>query len=76
VRIRGLAAQPHLPGGTVKALDGRHRWVLVERKGARVTHACRVCGLSKTFELLVPDVVLDEMVANFSRPNIYRTVFR
>ena len=60
----------------MKALDGRHRWVLVEREGARVTHTCRVCGLSKTFELLVPDVVLDKIAAHISRPNIYRTLFR
>jgi hypothetical protein len=59
----------------MRGLDGRHRWVLVERDGARVTHTCRVCGRTETFELLVPDAVLDEMYRVATAPNPYRTMF-
>lgn len=59
----------------MKGLDGRHRWEVTERKDARITHTCRVCGRTATFELLIPDLVIAELATFLARPNPYRALF-
>ena len=60
----------------MRLLDRRHRWDKGLREGAHITYECLVCGKQQTFELLIPDAVLDEILASLSKPNVYRTLFR
>jgi hypothetical protein len=56
-------------------LDGRHRWEVSERKDASVTYTCRACGRTQTFELLVPDAVVDELIRYYHQPNPWLALF-
>ena len=67
--VRGEAAG-------VKPLDGRHRWEITERKAATVTHTCRVCGRTVTFELFVPDAIVETIIAIAFAPNPFRALVR
>jgi hypothetical protein len=59
----------------IRGLDGRHRWDRGLRDGAHVTYECLACGRQKTFELLIPDAVIDDLARQLSRPNPYRALF-
>jgi hypothetical protein len=58
----------------VSGLDRRHRWGEPVREGARAIHTCASCGKVVTFELLIPDAVADAILAQLSRPNLYRSI--
>ena len=57
-------------------LDRRHRWSDVTRNGSQITHTCRACGLTRTFEALIPDAVLDALLQEVNRPNPLRQLAR
>jgi hypothetical protein len=60
----------------VKALDGRHKWEYMGRDGLYDVHTCRACGKTQRFERIIPDAVLDALLANLTKPNPYRAMFR
>jgi hypothetical protein len=60
----------------MKGLDGRHRWDAGLREDAHITYECLACGKQQTFELLIPDAVIEELLRGLSRPNPYRALFR
>lgn len=58
----------------MKALDRRHRWEVTERKNATITHTCRVCQRAVTFEMLVPDAVIEAIIRRATQANPYRAL--
>jgi len=60
----------------MKMLDGRHRWELVGQEGMYVTHRCRSCGITQTFEKLLPDAFVESVTRQLLRANPYRSLLR
>ena len=54
--------------------DGRHRWGPVVRDGLFIRRTCSACGRTDSYETLIPDVFVDELVRNFTKPNSYRAL--
>jgi len=57
-------------------LDRRHKWGPVVRDGARITRTCSACGRTTSYETLVPDAVVNDMLTYAARANPYRALFR
>ena len=60
----------------MRPFDGRHKWGPANQDGARLSRTCRACGRTETIELLIPNVVLEVLLALLFRPNPYRALFQ
>jgi hypothetical protein len=52
--------------------DRRHRWGAPIEDGARITRTCGVCGLTKTYETMLPRGYVDALYRLAIAPNPYR----
>jgi len=58
--------------------DKRHRWGdEVHLAGtSRFARTCTACGLTRSYETIIPRAFIDQLLSQATMPNPYRTLFR
>jgi hypothetical protein len=60
----------------VKPFDGRHRWGPPENDGARIKRTCGACGRTESYEVLISESLIGQIVGVITMPNPYRALVR